>query len=691
MENERKVMICPKCGSVVEISENQTLGLCSFCDSLTPLPFFITSKDSFDSETYKNMLNRVNKANSFSLTHQFHRAFNLYDKLIKNYYNLDIEDYYPYFGKALAQYGVTYSINEKLENELICLKIVKESIYENENYIRAIELSDINTEAVLKQTALLIDQFQKDVKKELIKATPIDVCILVDDTSKNKDAKVDKALASRILEKLTKAGFTCSITNDLLDKVNKEFVIDIHKQLLMAEHLVVVSSDSTYLNEPLFRHAWMSYFTEDELNETILKRMSVVTNNIDIKEELPISNVEFFLTTNLDEHVNFVVNSLQEVLVDNEKYQLEIAQYSELNKKLENKEFDEVRNELNKVLEQGNLDYHQWWIMFLAKHKISSITDIEDKAINLQDSYYFQKAYITSPRCIKKHLHEYYLKCMASLEKLSAIDEEYDNLVLVAQKNLYKKSVALLYLSTIPVILASLLCYLTISVGNITQILLMIGINAVGYFFFVKKLLNVLSLGKVSRALSNEDEKNRYFQQIKKALKPEEAAKFLPSRYGRKMHLAGYVLLVICVLMTSFIVIKESVIKVKNKNLDYYYIFNSVVITGGSGEKIIVPSIIGGKDVIKIDDEAFKSDSDLKELIISNGIKEIGDNAFSDCKKLVNVTVPASIKKLGKTPFEDSIYIKEFLYQGKYFSPADFLGNDYQKEMIVEFITPNNK
>ena len=70
MENERKILICPKCGSEIEISENQTLGHCIFCDSLTPLPFFITSRSSFDSETYKNMLNRVNKANSFSLTYQ---------------------------------------------------------------------------------------------------------------------------------------------------------------------------------------------------------------------------------------------------------------------------------------------------------------------------------------------------------------------------------------------------------------------------------------------------------------------------------------------------------------------------------------------------------------------------------------------------------------------------------------------
>ena len=46
MENEQhKVLLCPKCGSEIEITDNQTIGHCTFCDSLIPLPFFLVSKD----------------------------------------------------------------------------------------------------------------------------------------------------------------------------------------------------------------------------------------------------------------------------------------------------------------------------------------------------------------------------------------------------------------------------------------------------------------------------------------------------------------------------------------------------------------------------------------------------------------------------------------------------------------------
>ena len=689
MENERKILICPKCGSEIEISENQTLGHCIFCDSLTPLPFFITSRSSFDSETYKNMLNRVNKANSFSLTYQFHRAFNLYDKLIKNYYNLDIEDYYPYFGKALAQYGVCYSLNDKLENELVCLKVVQESIYENENYLRAIELSDVNTEAVLKHTALLIDQFQKDVKKELISAKPLDVCILVDDTLDNPNSKVDLALAERIQEKLNKESITSCITTDLFHSINKKFVIDIHKQILLADHLVVVSSDGEHLNNSLFRHIWMSFYSLDELQDNVLQRMSVVTDNVEAKTDLPIANVEFFLTTNLDDHLSFVIKNYQEIKKNNEQLTLTSDQYDDLNQMIKNQEYDKVRSILNQKLDQENLDCYQWWLMFLAKHKISTVEDFENKAINLQESYYFQKAYITAPRFLKKLMFEYYNKCKEALEKLSLVDEEYDKQVVIAQKNIFKKSIAVMYLSIIPVIIATIICYWTISLGNTTQTLLMLGINLLGYFFFVRNLINVLSMGKTPRNLKTPEEETRYFQQLKKALNPQQVAKFLPTKHAKKIHFASYVLLVICLMMTGSFIIKESYIKTKNKNLEYYYVFDSVVITGGNSDKIVIPSIIGGKKVTKIGRNAFEGDVKIQELIISNGVKEIGSNAFSNCKNLEKVTIPATVERIGKVPFDNSINITEFYYQGQYFKASDFLGSDYQKEMIVDFITPN--
>ena len=137
--------------------------------------------------------------------------------------------------------------------------------------------------------------------------------------------------------------------------------------------------------------------------------------------------------------------------------------------------------------------------------------------------------------------------------------------------------------------------------------------------------------------------------------------------------------------------VKELVVKVQNRNLNYYYVFNEVVITGGNAEEVIIPKTIGGKTVTKIGRKAFYGDDKITEVIINNGIVEIGSFAFSECKNLKKVTVPATVERLGTTPFIKSVNIEQFLYQGTYFSPSDFLGPDYQTEMFVDFVTPKDK
>ena len=43
METDNIKIYCPKCGSELDLSNGQLLGSCSFCDSLIPLPFFVTN------------------------------------------------------------------------------------------------------------------------------------------------------------------------------------------------------------------------------------------------------------------------------------------------------------------------------------------------------------------------------------------------------------------------------------------------------------------------------------------------------------------------------------------------------------------------------------------------------------------------------------------------------------------------
>ena len=106
METVNKTFICHKCGGKVVITENQNLASCPSCNSLIPLPYFMSTSDpKINSETFHNMLNRVNKASEYSLDGQFHRAYNLYDKLIKKLNLSDNEQ------KLLRIYAIFSSLN----------------------------------------------------------------------------------------------------------------------------------------------------------------------------------------------------------------------------------------------------------------------------------------------------------------------------------------------------------------------------------------------------------------------------------------------------------------------------------------------------------------------------------------------------------------------------------------------------
>ena len=68
-------------------------------------------------------------------------------------------------------------------------------------------------------------------------------------------------------------------------------------------------------------------------------------------------------------------------------------------------------------------------------------------------------------------------------------------------------------------------------------------------------------------------------------------------------------------------------------------------------EQIIVPSSYKGKPVTKIGDEAFKSLSDLKTVLIPKTITHIGNGAFADCSSLKTVTMPETLDYLGESAF----------------------------------------
>ena len=76
---------------------------------------------------------------------------------------------------------------------------------------------------------------------------------------------------------------------------------------------------------------------------------------------------------------------------------------------------------------------------------------------------------------------------------------------------------------------------------------------------------------------------------------------------------------------------------------------NTLAITGysGSGGAVVIPSVIAGKIVTSIGDDAFRGCTSLTSVIIPDSVTSIGVSAFQGCFNLTAATIPNSVTHIG--------------------------------------------
>jgi len=77
---------------------------------------------------------------------------------------------------------------------------------------------------------------------------------------------------------------------------------------------------------------------------------------------------------------------------------------------------------------------------------------------------------------------------------------------------------------------------------------------------------------------------------------------------------------------------------------------NTIIKYHGKDTVINIPSTVQGQTVREINDRAFEN-SDITEVVISEGISIIGEYAFCNCKNLVKVVLPCSITNIKEGAF----------------------------------------
>lgn len=87
----------------------------------------------------------------------------------------------------------------------------------------------------------------------------------------------------------------------------------------------------------------------------------------------------------------------------------------------------------------------------------------------------------------------------------------------------------------------------------------------------------------------------------------------------------------------------------------------NIVITGLTDKgradaKLIVPAKLDGKQVEGIGSGAFREDTTVTEVVISDGISYIAENVFLGCYNLKTIEIPATVSSVGTNAFTDTVW-----------------------------------
>ena len=81
----------------------------------------------------------------------------------------------------------------------------------------------------------------------------------------------------------------------------------------------------------------------------------------------------------------------------------------------------------------------------------------------------------------------------------------------------------------------------------------------------------------------------------------------------------------------------------------------NATITGFSGNAtaLSIPSTLDGHTVVAIGNNAFKNNTQIRSVVLPNGIKAIGDSAFSGCSYLSCIEFPDGLTSIGQSAFQE--------------------------------------
>ncbi|MCD7729427.1 MAG: TIR domain-containing protein [Clostridia bacterium] len=247
MKDYSPVLNCETCGGALIFSDGGLSAKCPYCGN----------EYAFREEKSQALSLALNRAAAYRAKGDFDAAINEYKSVLADY----PQDAEAHWGLALSIYGIEY-VEDSRTKKLIptCRRTVRQSIFDNPDYVQAIDNADPAQAQAYAAKAKVIDRLQKDIMRRMDEEQDYDVFICFRSADENGLPTRERTIARRIYDELTRRGiktFFSEVT--LKDRIGDDYEPIIYKALYSCKFFILVAVSEQNINSPWVKNEWSRY------------------------------------------------------------------------------------------------------------------------------------------------------------------------------------------------------------------------------------------------------------------------------------------------------------------------------------------------------------------------------------------------------------------------------------------------
>lgn len=251
------VLKCKMCGGELEVTHKDNVVICPYCGTHQMI---FSSDDNKKKSLYE-------KASKLFLEKKFQKAASVYEIIVSEF----PKEGRAYWGLVLCKFGVENIDDSTNENKvMICHNLIYTSIFEDDDYKKAIEFSDVVSKKAYEEEAYKIDDLQEKTLQKTINER-YDIFICYKETDINGNRTEDSVIAEKIYKKFIETGYSVFYSRiTLKGKIGNEFEPIIYSALISSSILIHVTTSLENTNSLWVKNEWERFLNDFTLKKVII-------------------------------------------------------------------------------------------------------------------------------------------------------------------------------------------------------------------------------------------------------------------------------------------------------------------------------------------------------------------------------------------------------------------------------------